>query len=177
MAHSIELLFDDDSDAAIRVMWQALDDAGLPSQLRVKSPTNRPHVTLLAARRISPDADEALCGIRSRLPVDAVIGAPLVFGGPRLTLARLVVPSAELLALHEAIYRLTLPHVMDDPYAHSTPGHWTPHATLGRRFSQAEIGMALATLNDREALSAERPARLVGLRRWDGDARVDHVLV
>lgn len=177
MAHSIELLFDDHSDAAIRAMWQVLADAGLPSQLRVKSPTNRPHVTLLAARRISPEVDASLGSLGDRLPVASVVGAPLVFGGPRLTLARLMVPSAELLALHEAIYRLSLPHVIGDPFAHSQPGHWTPHVTLGRRFSAAEIGAALAAVNTLQSLAADLPARFVGLRRWDGDERIDRVLV
>ena len=50
MAHSLEVLLDDHGEAAVRSIWQALEDAGLPSQVRVKSPTNRPHVTLVAAQ-------------------------------------------------------------------------------------------------------------------------------
>jgi len=67
MAHSIELLLDSHSDAAIRAAWQALADAGLPSQVDVTSSTNRPHITLLAAERISPDVDEVLRGLASHL--------------------------------------------------------------------------------------------------------------
>ena len=174
MAHSIELLLDPDSDADVRAQWQMLADAGLPSQLRVKSATNRPHVTLVAAQRISPDVDESLRGLASRCPLDCVIGATLVFGGPRLTLARLVVPSAPLLVLHAEVYRLTLPHVTGEPYAHCTPGHWTPHVTVGRRYTVDEIGPALAVVN---GSSRDRTARVVGLRRWDSDERVDHLLV
>ena len=174
MAHSIELLLDPDSDAAVRAQWQALAEAGLPSELRVTSATNRPHVTLVAGQRISPDVDESLRGLASRLPLDCVLGAPLVFGGPRLTLARLVVPSAALLVLHAEAYRLTLPHVTGEPYAHCSPGHWTPHVTVGRRYTADEIGPALALV---DVSSGDLTARVVGLRRWDSDERVDHLLV
>lgn len=178
MAHSVELLLDARGDAAIRSLWSALDEAGLPSQAHVTSPTNRPHITLLAARCIGPEVDDALRGLSPRFPLGCVVGAPLVFGGPRQTLARLIVPSAELLDLHEAVYRRCLPHLTGDPYGHSRPGHWTPHATLGRRFGEAEIGPALAVVNRMAAGGArDIEARVTGLRRWDPDARVDHLLV
>lgn len=174
MAHSIELLLDADSEATVRAQWQSLEDAGLPSQVRVKSSTNRPHVTLIAAQRIKASVDDLLGELAGEFPMPAVIGAPLVFGGPRRTLARLVVPSAPLLELHAAAYRLALPHLTGDPYAHCEPGHWTPHVTLGRRYTADEIGPALAVIGDE---GGDMAAGLVGLRRWDSDARVDHLLV
>lgn len=175
MAHSVELLFDADSEAAIVAIWQALDAAGLPCQLRVKSDTNRPHVTLLAAQRISADVDGALRELAAELPLSCAVGAAVVFTGPRMTLARLVVPSAELLTLHERVYRLCLPHLTGEPFAHCRPGHWTAHATLGRRYTATDIGAAFEL--DAVGLGSDLPARLVGLRRWDGDNRVDHLLV
>ncbi|MCW1959866.1 MAG: 2'-5' RNA ligase family protein [Mycobacterium sp.] len=178
MAHSIELLLDVDSDAAIRAMWQALDDAGLPSQVRVKSPTNRPHVTLLAAQRIAPEVDDVLRGLAGRFPVECVVGAPLVFGGTRHTLARLIVPSAELIALHEEVFRLSLPYLTGDPFPHCRPGHWTAHATLGRRLSAEEVGVAMAVLTEEhDGAGNDLPGHAAGLRRWDSDERVDHLLV
>lgn len=174
MAHSIELLLDAGSDAALRAQWQDLAHAGLPSQLLVKSTTNRPHITLIAARRIHPGADEPLRGLASMFPLDCVVGAPLVFGGPRHTLARLIVPSAALLDLHAEVYRITAAHLDGEAFAHCVPGHWTPHATLGRRYTAEEIGPALAAVN---GSAADLGARVVGLRRWDSDERVDHLLV
>jgi len=179
VAHSIELLLDPLSDAAIRSQWQALADARLPSQLRASSPTNRPHITLLAATRIGPAVDEALRTLADRVPLDCVVGAPLVFGptsvaGGRHTLARLIVPSAPLLALHAEVYRLALPHVDDEPFPHCRPGHWTPHVTLGRRITAAEIGPALGIVDGR---AGDIGAQMAGLRRWDGDERTDHLLV
>lgn len=174
MAHSIELLLAADGEAAVRTQWQELSDAGLPSQARVKSPTNRPHITLVAAARIAGGVDEMLRELAARLPLDCVLGAPLVFGGPRLTLARLIVPSAALLDLHAEVYRLTLPHIAGEPFAHCRPGHWTPHATLGRRYTAGEIGPALEVVHGG---GGDVAAAVAGLRRWDSDARVDHLLV
>lgn len=174
MTHSIELLLDARSDAVIRSLWRALDEAGLPSQVRVKSSTNRPHVTLLAARRIGPGVDEPLRGLRDRFPLGVLVGAPLVFGGPRLTLARLIVPSAGLLELHAEVYRLARPQVIEEPFPHCRPGHWTPHVTLGRRLTGEQIGAALEVAN---RAVGEVAADAVGLRRWDGDQRVDYPLV
>ncbi|WP_328355768.1 2'-5' RNA ligase family protein [Mycobacterium sp. NBC_00419] len=174
MAHSIELLLDDRSDAAIRKLWQALDDAALPSQVRVKSATNRPHITVLAADRISPDVDSALVQLAPRIPLPVLVGAPLVFGGGRLVLARLIVASAELLELHREVYDICLPHLPGDPYGHTAPGQWTPHATLGRRLTAAQLGSAFEVI---EGLSGDIAASAVGLRRWDGDQRVERVLI
>lgn len=184
MAHSIELLLDDGTDDAIRAMWQSLDAAGLPSQMHVKSPTNRPHVTLIAAQRISPEVDDVLRGLAGRFPVGCVVGAPLVFGGRQdrhrrsasamHTLARLIVPSADLLALHDEVFRLAQPHVAGEPFDHCRPAHWTAHVTLGRRFSAEQIGVAMGVINEN---GDDLSGRAVGLRRWDGDERVDHLLV
>ena len=109
MAHSVELIFDTAGEAAIQRIWRILAAAGLPSQVQVKSDTNRPHVTLVAARHICADVDAALRALGPVLPLDCVIGAPVVFPGPRQTLARLIVPSAGLLALHERAFGLCLP--------------------------------------------------------------------
>lgn len=173
MAHSVELLLDPASESAIREIWQSLAAAGMPSQASVTSPTNRPHITVVAARHITGDVDDALRALPLRFPLPAVIGAPLIFGGPRLTLARLVVPSPALLELHEAVYRISLAHCDGGVFSHCAPGQWTPHVTLGRRFTDEQIGAALAVVNG----SGDIGARIVGLRRWDGDQRVDHIVV
>jgi len=86
----------------------------------------------------------------------------------------LAIASADLLALHCEVYDRCLPHVPQQPFAHSAPGHWTPHATLGRRFTADQVGQALAVL---DGLSGDISARVVGLRRWDGGARVERMLI
>jgi hypothetical protein len=174
VAHSVELLLDAHSEAAIRSIWQTLDDAGLPSQAHVTSPTNRPHVTLIAAQGIDPDVDEELRPLAALFPVGCLVGAALVLGGPKHTLARLIVPSSELLDLHAEVYRRCLPYVVGDPFDHCRPGHWTPHVTLCRRLGADQIGDAVSVAG---ATAPNLAADVAGLRRWDSDQRIDRLLV
>ncbi|OFJ51472.1 2'-5' RNA ligase family protein [Mycolicibacterium grossiae] len=171
MAHSIELTFDAATDAAVRREWDALADAGLPSQARHRSPTNRPHVTMTVADHIAPNVDDALRAAALALPLDCRLGAPLIFGRHALTLVRLVVPSEGLLALHRRLADLAGPHQRSGPFPHARPDEWTPHVTLCRRLAPVDLPAALAVLG-----SDDVPGRFAGLRRWDGDARIDTVI-
>jgi 2'-5' RNA ligase len=168
MAHSIELVFDSDTESAIRRIWDDLAAAGVPSQ----APASRPHVTLAVADRIAADVDELLSPISRGLPLDATIGAPVLFGRANVVFARLVVPTGALLALHAEVHRLCRPHLEPAPMANSTPGHWTAHVTLARRVGDAQLGRALRT--------AGRPSqiegRFAGLRRWDGNERAEYLI-
>lgn len=101
MVHSIELVFDSDTEAAIRRIWAGLAAAGIPSQ----APASRPHVSLAVAERIAPEVDEPLGAVARRLPLDCVIGAPVLFGRANVVFTRLVVPTSELLALHAEVHR------------------------------------------------------------------------
>jgi 2'-5' RNA ligase len=174
MAHSVELLFDSGADAAIRREWAALAEAGLPSQARHPSPTNRPHVTLTVAERIDPAVDAALWEPARQLPLDCLVGAPMVFGRKSLTLVRLIVPAAGLLRLQESVDSICAPYLSSGPFLHTRPGRWTPHVTLARRLAPADLAAAL------EAIGTDDPASTVGtfsgLRRWDGDARIDTLI-
>ncbi len=168
MVHSIELTFDDATEAALRRIWHDLAGAGIPSQ----APAARPHVTLVVAEHIAADVDAALAPVTSRLPLECTLGASLLFGRAHGVLARLVVPTAGLLALHTEAHRLSRPHLAPEPMPNSLPGQWTPHTTLARRVGPAELGRALRI--------AGRPAQLTGhfagLRRWDGGRRAEYPL-
>lgn len=171
MAHSIELLFDSDTEAELRRMWDdvgALKKAGLP----IRVPPGRPHVTVAVAQRIDPAVDELLVPVARQLPLRCTIGAPVLFGRANVVFTRLIVPSRELLDLHAEVHRLCGPHLIPEPMANSLPGQWTAHVTLARRMEAAHLGSALAV--------AGRPAQFVGyfagLRRWDGDERVEFSL-
>jgi 2'-5' RNA ligase len=168
MVHSIELVFDGDTEAAIRRIWDDLAGAGIPSQ----APASRPHVTLAVAERIGADVDELLIPVSRRLPLAAAIGAAVLFGRANVVFARLVVPTSDLLALHAEVHRLCRPHLEPGPMSNSLPGQWTAHVTLARRVGGAQLGRALRI--------AGRPAqidgRFAGLRRWDGNKRVEHLV-
>jgi hypothetical protein len=163
MVHSVELVFDPDTEESVRHIWDALREAGIPSQ----APASRPHVTLSVAERIDPAVDEPLASLNDRFPLRCVVGAPLLFGRSQLILTRLIVPTVDLLSLHADVYRLSLPHVHPDPMANSLPGQWTGHTTLARRVHGSGLGRALR--------AAGRPSEIkgsfVGLRRWDGNAK------
>jgi hypothetical protein len=168
MVHSIELVFDPDTEAAIRHIWDDLAGAGIPSQ----APASRPHVTLAVAESISAEVDELLGPVSKRLPLRCAVGAPLLFGRTSAVFARLIVPTGELLSLHAEVHRLCGPHLAPAPLPNSLPGQWTPHVTLARRVGDAQLGRALHI--------AGRPSQLegsfAGLRRWDGNKRVEHPL-
>jgi hypothetical protein len=166
MVHSVELVFDPDTEAAVRQIWDGLRESGIPSQ----APASRPHVTLTVAERIDPEVDTLLASLRDRFPLRCLIGAPLLFGRSQLILTRLIVPTADLLAVHADVHRLSMPHLQPGPMANSLPGQWTGHTTLARRVGGHQLGRALRI--------AGRPSEIkgifVGLRRWDGNVKREY---
>jgi hypothetical protein len=166
MVHSVEVVFDPDTEEAIRHIWDGLREVGIPSQ----APASRPHATLTVAERIDPEVDAALHPLVDRFPFPCRIGAPLLFGRSQLILSRLVVPTAELLDLHAHVFRLCVPHQAPGPMANSLPGQWTGHVTMARRLHGSQLGRALRIAGR----PSEIPGRVVGLRRWDGNTKVEY---
>lgn len=166
MVHSVELVFDPDTDAAVRRIWDALRAADIPSQ----APASRPHTTLTVAQHIDARADEMLRDLADRFPLPCRIGATLMFGRTAGVLARLLVPTAELITVQADVHRLCLPFMEPAPMPHAEPGNWTPHVTLARRIAPARMATAVRI--------AGRPAEIVGqvtgLRHWDGDKRAEY---
>jgi hypothetical protein len=166
VVHSVELVFDPDTEAAVRHIWDGLREAGIPSQ----APASRPHTTLTIAEWIDTEVDSVLASLNDRFPLPCVVGAPLLFGRSQLILTRLIVPTADLLAVHADVYRLSLPHLQPGPMANSLPGQWTGHTTLARRVGGHQLGRALRI--------AGRPSEIkgsfIGLRRWDGNAKREY---
>lgn len=168
MVHSIELVFDRDTESAIRRLWDDLAAAGIPSQ----APASRPHVTLVVANGIAADVDNLLGSVSDLLPLRCALGGSLLFGRSSVVLTRLIVPTTELLALHADVYRRCVARLQPEPMANSLPGQWTPHVTLGRHVGGAQLVRALRI--------AGRPSQIdgsfAGLRRWDGSKRVEHLI-
>lgn len=163
MVHSVELVFDPDTEAAIRHIWDALRDAGIPSQ----APASRPHATLTVAERIDPEVDAVLRPLVTRFPFACRVGAPLVF---KAVLARLLVPTAELLDVHSEVHRLCLPHLHPGPMANALPGQWTAHVTVARRVMPNQLGRAARIAGK----PAEIEGAVVGMRRWDGTKKLEY---
>ncbi len=171
MVHSVELLFDAETDASVREIWDDLAGAGIRSLAGHRSPTNRPHVTMTVAARMGDEVNEVLRPMLDRLPLPCVIGAPMLFGaGQAVTLVRLVVPSADLLAMHADVHRVCMPYLVKGALPHANPGRWTPHVTLARRVPLD----LLATAVSLPSVSRDIRASAMGLRHWDGDLKVEY---
>ena len=157
---SLELVFDDETDSAVRAEWDALVSADLPSQARHRGESNRPHVTLLVRPDLAPFD---VAPLEAALPLALRLGSPVLFGrGRNRVIARSVVPTEELLSLHARVHELAGPGADVD---HSVPGAWTAHVTLARRVPLERLGDALGVLEERGG--EDLAARAVGIRRWD----------
>ena len=150
---ALELSFDAASEAAVITQWEALRAAGLPSQADHKSMTNAPHVTLVAARELSPElAHVATAAIT--LPSTLVVRGLVLFGeGTRVTVAHLVEPDSTL-ATAVAGLRERVPDLRHPV--------WTPHVTLARRVPRPLLAKVLAVLDEHPAPTTLTCTRL----RW-----------
>ncbi len=155
--HAFELLPDEAGCDVVRRDWQALRDAGLPSQLDHRGTTNGPHLTLVAAPALDPADDaRALEALAPLLPAEVRVAGIALLGGSRVTVARLVDVPDELARAVIDLRRGTA------DVQH--PG-WLPHITLGRRIPRSGVAGALAVLGHADVV-----LRLDTLRRWDPDA-------
>ncbi len=161
--HALELLPDDAGCEVVRRDWQALRDAGLPSQLDHRGATNSPHLTVVTARALGPDDERAAVDLVGRLlPTEVRVAGIGLLGGARVTLVRLVdAPDPLVRAVLELRAR-----VGDVQH----PG-WLPHVTLARRIARADVAAALDVLGHETTV-----LNMLVLRRWDPDAEIVHEL-
>ncbi len=177
MAQSVELLLDASAEAAVVAEWALLREAGLPTEWRTTpSPSHRPHVTLYAGTDLNAGADDALPALVAGLDLTVELGSPICFssrprqGGPTYILVRQVVTSVALLTLQRQVAELCGAGLGGQ----FGPGRFTPHVTLARRMTGAQVGAALDLLS--AGATAERSAYLTRARRWDGTLKRDWLL-
>jgi hypothetical protein len=155
--HALELLPDDAGTHVVRREWQALHEAGLPSQLEHRGTTNSPHLTVVAAPGLGPlDEQHAVERLGPLLPVEVRAGGIGLLGGAKVSLVRLLdVPDEFVRAVLDL--RAAVPDVQHVG--------WLPHVTLARRISRVDVPAALEVLGHRDVVLS-----LTTLRRWDPDA-------
>lgn len=146
------LTFDAKTEAALRGLWQVIDDAGLPSKmLEMNYP---PHMTLFVCEGIDLD------GLRPHLPAFVAENPPLPVPFPGLGVFADLVPvvhlpvtrTPALQAFHQAFWDLCKPFIVgESPYYR--PDIWFPHVTLDR---EIPLGMAGAIVD--ALLRVPRPA-------------------
>lgn len=157
--HAIELLPDDAGCDVVRRDWQALRDAGLPSQLDHRGTTNSPHVTVVAAPALTADDEQRAHGlVAPLLPVEAGVGGIALLGGAKVSLVRLLDVPDELVRA-----------VLDLRGGVAGAQHlgWLPHVTLARRISRVDVPAALDVLGHEDVVLT-----LTALRHWDPDAGI-----
>lgn len=161
--HSLELLPDGAGHAAVRRDWQALRDAGLPSQLDHQGDTNAPHVTLLEATAIDVGV-EALAQelVAPLLPFTVRAAGLVLLGGRRLTVARLA-------EVPEPVVRAALE--LRAAVADRRHDGWLPHVTLARRIDRSQVQAAVDAVGN-----GELSLTITELRRWDPESRSVRVL-
>jgi hypothetical protein len=197
---SLELLFDDVTEARIRDEWRVLQELGVSSMGAHTSASNRPHLSLLVRGGVAPvDAAGLNVGVgvgaaaesepdaatvhpplvsaevrraSGRFPLAMTLGAPLLFRhGDRAVLARTVLPTSGLLELHAEVHALSGAVSAASDLPHTTPGSWTPHVTLARRLKLADLDRALSAL-ELEPIEAQATE----LRLWDARVGTAHQL-
>lgn len=179
-ASSIELVLDAASEEAVRREWAALEAAGLSSMGAHRSPSNRPHVTLLAVPGLPVPR------FQPALPIALRLGQPALLpgDGERRVLARPVERTAALEALRAAVVAALAAQEPGATWAtdareaaaagdgsHPTldrrdacadhAAAWLPHVTLAKRLRASELPRAL------RLLGGPIEAAAVGLRHWD----------
>ena len=152
--HALELVPDAEGEELCRRDWQALRDAGLPSQLDHTGVTNTPHVTAVALPTITPDDERrAVATLGALLPVTVVTSGLAVLGGASVTLAR-------LLDVTDDVTRAVL-DLRAVTSGHRHPG-WLPHLSLVRRLPRADLQRAVDVVGHSSV-----SLRFTTLRRWD----------
>ena len=165
--HSLELLCDPEGDETIRAQWQALRDAGLPSQLDHQGSSNAPHLTVVAAPILGDDAlSVARVRLGNLIPITARTGGLLLLGGERVTIARSVELDDDAVRKVLAV-RTQVPDRRHDG--------WLPHVSLVRRLPREDLGQALEVLHE-AAGDAVSELRFTALRHWDPDAEETTIL-
>lgn len=152
--HALELVPDEAGQDVVRRDWQALHDAGLPSQLDHRGLTNTPHVTVVSAPLLPESAvDVARARLGSMLPVRARTAGLLLLGGRRVTVAR-------VLDIEDDVVRRVLAVRVQVPDRQHVG--WLPHVTLARRLDRDAAQRAIDVLGHHDV-----QLTLTELRRWD----------
>lgn len=154
MVQALEFFFDDDADAAVRKLWNRLEQAGIPSLATRTHRRHRPHVTFALATSIPAATREALRADLARLSIPRLwlytLGAfSLVDRVIHLT----AVVDTELLAVHSAVHDVLAGRVRN-PSAYYLPGSWIPHCTLTQGIEPAQVAAGFATLYPVEPIRA-----------------------
>jgi len=141
MVAALELYLDPVATQRVRNVWDALEDAGVPTLRDLTHRKHRPHISLTGAERLDADAVvAALGGLDAAPPLKISLEYIGQFLGRVLWLGP--VPTAELLAHHAAVHeRLAAAGIETSEFYR--PGRWVPHCTMSMRVPLVKLTDAL----------------------------------
>ncbi|TFV60904.1 2'-5' RNA ligase family protein [Mycobacterium sp. PS03-16] len=146
MALAVCLLFDRRSDAAIRAIWDRLEDIGVPT---LRSHTHRrhvPHVSFAVLRQWNQDAvHEALDRLPGHDAVALHFDGVGLFRRGRVWLVAGV--RAEFVARQERVVD-AVTATGADLHKHYRPGVWIPHCSVATRATLEQLPAVAAALYD-----------------------------
>ncbi|UGT43169.1 2'-5' RNA ligase family protein [Nocardia yamanashiensis] len=152
VTYALELFLDSAGDAAVRELWNRLEDAGLPSLATRSHGRHRPHVTLAVAEQFEVDDRarsllEQIPGTELTMPV---LGA---FPGEAAVLFLGVTSNAALLNAHAALHA-AIASGSAGLWDHYRPGNWVPHCTLAMDLNGPTLMKAIKSLYPHSAITA-----------------------
>lgn len=146
MTAALELYLDPAAERRIRTLWDAFEDAGVPSLRDLTHRKHRPHLSLFAAPALDgPAVAAALAGLAVAPSLPIRLDHLGIFPGRVMWLGP--PPSRVLLAHHEAVAaRLAVAGIEVDPFYR--PGFWVPHMTVSMRVPLTQINDAVKLCMD-----------------------------
>ena len=154
MADALECYFDDEADAAVRALWQRLEQAGVPSMASRTHRGHRPHLSFAVAGAIPAAARKSLAADLAMLAMPRLWLYTLgTFPTSQNALLLGAVTDAELLAVHVAVHDALAGRVRD-PWAYYMPGAWVPHCSLAEELTPAQLAAGFAALHPIEPIRA-----------------------
>lgn len=147
MSRGVVLWPDASTASAIRGVWGALSERGLPSLATHTHRLHQPHCSLSVAEHLpAEDALDAV-GVVPSEPIPLFVGSVGVFP-PNGALVLGCVVNDSLLSeqrrVHQAISSLAV-----DPWPYFELNAWVPHITLSMAMSSAELSIAIPLVMER----------------------------
>ena len=141
MVAALELHLDERATRRIRVLWDLLEDLGVQTLRTPHDGRHRPHVSLVSARTLDPDAvAEALAPVRVATPLRLNFQFAGVFVGRVVFLG--LAPTPDLMR-HQALVWRHLTDAGIGSLPMYDPGEWVPHCTVSMRVPRPILTEAL----------------------------------
>lgn len=147
MTRGVVLWPDAKTAAAVRYVWDALSDCGLPSLATYTHQLHKPHCSLSVAGDLPVDEALHAIGVVPSQPIPLLVGSVSVFP-PNGGLVLACVANQELLTEQRRVHR-SLGSLAVDPWPYYEPDAWIPHITLSMGLTPEELATAIPLVLDR----------------------------